>query len=484
MPSYRNRSRSRSPPKRCAQTCARARAAASGGAARGKPPPPDRIPCGPSRRPTCEHARMRRASPANLRDEQPRKAVVLDSLVERVGEEGAVLRVLHELGGGEGEGEADEESPSEVVVGLAREHHESADDLGQLLDGAAGEGHSNERGEEVAGGDGVVERVEEREARERGRHAHQEQRDDQRRDGAQRHGAVAQSAWEHHHECRDGEQDGEQKAKVGQLLQEADLQFFLGECREHADEGERVAHSRQQDEELLGPRARLQVAVLLEPPALPRRERRRVLALHPPPPRMHVLRHLLLVERERVEPKGREEPRGHHRPDGPGGAPIARDAVLPLAERVEHDQAPQQLEAVVQVRGRVEAEELSKLFVPHHETAASRTVLCAAVLERGVEVVCLGAHVEHEEKERAREVDLHHLLERRVEAVLDRHEAEDGHGEQQTELQRPLRVEQVGDGQVRVELQDVHKERHVEEEEHREHRRGVVEVEARARVVE
>eukprot|EP00965_Chrysotila_dentata_P009215 300492-Pleurochrysis_carterae.AAC.1 len=260
MPSYRNRSRSRSPPKRCAQTCARARAAASGGAARGKPPPPDRIPCGPSRRPTCEHARMRRASPANLRDEQPRKAVVLDScdhtqpsheivqelchkpfqrsrcsqicmrawaacpaqielaldsvrrLSERVSStragalsatcaarEGAVLRVLHELGGGEGEGEADEESPSEVVVGLAREHHESADDLGQLLDGAAGEGHSNERGEEVAGGDGVVERVEEREARERGRHAHQEQRDDQRRDGAQRHGAVAQSAWEHHH---------------------------------------------------------------------------------------------------------------------------------------------------------------------------------------------------------------------------------------------------------------------------------------------
>ena len=52
----------------------------------------------------------------------------------------------------------------------------------------------------------------------------------------------------------------------------------------------------------------------------------------------------------------------------------------------------------------------------------------------------LGAHVEHEEEGRARQPHAQQLHERVQQAVLDGEVAQDGHGEQQPQLQRPAQV--------------------------------------------
>lgn len=142
-------------------------------------------------------------------------------------------------------------------------------------------------------------------------------------------------------------------------------------------------------EEWGGGEPHLYILMLLGPPALPRCERRRVLAAHPPEPVPEVLLVLLEVEGERVEPERREQPGARDEPDRPRGAPVRAVAVRPVAERVEEEERPEELEAVVEVRARVEAVELGELLVAHHEAAAGRPVLCAAVLERRVEVVRL-----------------------------------------------------------------------------------------------
>mmetsp|Transcript_27785 Transcript_27785/g.59810 ORF Transcript_27785/g.59810 Transcript_27785/m.59810 type:complete len:287 (+) Transcript_27785:437-1297(+) len=219
-------------------------------------------------------------------DEQFRQPIVLDTLVERVGKQRAVLQVLHELRGREREAEADEETAGQVVVGLAGQHDQGAHCLGQRLDGPPGVWEPYERGEEVACRDGIVQDVEEGEARERERHAHDERQQEQRRRHAQHDRSVAQRARQHEDEQDDAEHAGEQRGEGGELVQEARLDRAAGEGGDDADEGQRVADGGKKDEDLLGPRSGTEVRVLLEPPRLPRRESRRVLALHPSPPHL------------------------------------------------------------------------------------------------------------------------------------------------------------------------------------------------------
>ena len=111
--------------------------------------------------------------------------------------------------------------------------------------------------------------------------------------------------------------------------------------------------------------------------------------------------------------------------------PHLPSALRPRAETAEEQQAPQQLETVVQVRPGVEAVQLGEIcasdaynevsallvwpmllprtFMLHHEAPAGRPILGAAVLEGSIEVERLGAHVEHEEERRACDTQLAEL---------------------------------------------------------------------------